>query len=117
MTNTLTISQSPLGLVEILRDYGVEELGGLFIYLPLPRNPADQEAWAWLETARLAGAVRSGPWRIEAQRAPFWLRATHPKLFAEGALLFEAYRLDSDRLAELIDKIGSASGAIRSWEV
>ena len=35
--NTLAVSQNPLGLVEVLRDYGVVELGRLFLYLPLPR--------------------------------------------------------------------------------
>lgn len=111
MTTTLTITQEPIGLVEVIRDYGVEELGGLFVYLPLPHNSADQAAWAWVETAHLAGVIRSGPWRVDASRISKWIQVLHPKLVMNNPLFFQVFRLDRDRLTALINKIGSVSGS------
>lgn len=97
-----SISNNPLGLVEIVRDYGVSELGSLFVYLPLPRKSADGDAWGWVEVMQLSKAVRGGPWRICVESSVDRLRSSHPKLFVEEPAVFEVYRLDRNRLAELI---------------
>ena len=42
----------PAPLMKVLRDYGVEELGALYFYIPLPERPEDKEAWAWLRVLK-----------------------------------------------------------------
>ena len=56
-------------LLQVLREYGVEELGGLYLYLPLPERPEDGEARAWLRVLKARQVVISGPWRLEASRS------------------------------------------------
>ncbi len=92
----------PVPLMKVLREYGVEELGALYLYLPVPERPDDREARAWLRVLMARRLVISGPWRIDASRAPPWLKKTHPGISSEDVALYEIYRLKRDRLATLV---------------
>ena len=106
MKETITVSDNPIGLVEFLRDFGIEEMENLYAYVPHPpTSPVHHEAWAWLETVRMFDGVVSGPWRVEVDRGPFWLRKTHPKLFVGDPVFFDVYRLDRQRLTKLVNKL------------
>ena len=97
-----SISSNPLGLVEIIRDYGVKEFGALFVYLPMPCKGEDREAWAWVELMQLSKAVRGGPWQVQADALTSRMRDSHPRLFQGKPSSFEVYRIDQTRLADLI---------------
>ncbi|MGI9507158.1 MAG: hypothetical protein ACR2RE_29300, partial [Geminicoccaceae bacterium] len=47
----------PGPLMQVLRDYGVDELGGFYLYLPVPERPEDGEARAWFRVLRAKGLV------------------------------------------------------------
>jgi len=89
----------PAPLIRVLRNYGVEELGGLFLYLPAPQRAEDQEARSWLRILKAKQAVVGGPWRIEAERVPPWLPKTHPQICSNEVVFYEVYRLRRDPLA------------------
>ncbi|MEM9628945.1 MAG: hypothetical protein AAGA21_22135 [Pseudomonadota bacterium] len=92
----------PAPLMKVLRNYGVEELGAFYVYMPLPERPEDKEAWAWLRVLKSERLVISGPWRLEASRAPSWLKTTHPEISSDDIALYEIYRLKKDSLAAFI---------------
>lgn len=101
---------TPLELVTVLRDYSVEEFGGLFLYLPEDRRPEDRTARAWLELLRAAGLLsRSRRWRVHVNRVPQSSRTLHPNLFDGSVQMFEVYRVDRDRLwdvLQVLDPVG-----------
>lgn len=92
---------NPAPLMQVLRDYGVDELGGFYIYLPVPERPEDGEARAWFRVLRVKGMIISGPWRLEATRAPPWLRETNPRLCSEKVRYYDIYRLKKDFLTSV----------------
>ena len=92
----------PGPLIQVLRDYGVDELGGFYLYLPVPERPEDGEARAWFRVLRAKGLVISGPWRLEVSRAPPWLRETNPKLWSGRVGYYDIYRLKNDALSTLL---------------
>lgn len=97
------ISHCPMGLVDVLRSHCVDELGSIYLYLPNPRTCSAQSAWAWLEAMRIVGAVRSGPYRIQADTRSERMKITHPDLYKDNPNNFEVYRIDRDRLTKLFD--------------
>lgn len=96
--------QNPLGLVEVLREYGSEEFGSYFLFLPSPRRAADQEAWAWIQCLRAHGLVRRR-WLIQADHVSKLVRVTHPHLFEGSPICFEVYRIDQASLPKLFAKL------------
>lgn len=97
------VSSYPLGLVEVMGSYCVDELGAIYFYVPKPRTQSHQAAWAWLEVLRIVDVVRSGPYRHRANDLRDRLEATHPRLFDGNPIHFDIYRIDRDRLPELVD--------------
>ena len=95
------VSDNPMGLVDTIREYCVEELGSLFLYLPTPKRDMDREAWAWFEGMQIVGAVRSGPYRLRTDTRPDWMRRSNPVLFIDDPDIFLVYRIDRDRLSAL----------------
>jgi hypothetical protein len=89
-------------LIEVLRLYGVEEFGGLYLYIPSPPRHEDRNALAWLQILKARQIVLSGPWRIEASRAPPWLNKAHPQLVSENVMFLDIYRLRRDPLGALL---------------
>ena len=89
-------------LMTVLRDYGVEELGGFYLYMPSPARPEDGEARAWLRVMKAKQLVISGPWRLEACRAPPWLRKSHPRICSDNIVFYNVYRLKRDPLAAFV---------------
>ena len=104
-TSQRKLSVDPMGFVEILRNYCVEELGSVYFYLPSPMSDADQEAWAWLEAMRMVRAVRAGPYRLQLSDKLLYLQRTHPILFSSNPTHFDVYRLDRDRFPTLLDAL------------
>jgi hypothetical protein len=96
--------QSPLGLIDVLRDYGVRELGALFLYYPIPRRARDRDAWAWLELLEAQEFVGPRSWRIEADKADA-VRRSHPHLFEGGVQHFEVFRLDRRVMEMVMDEV------------
>ena len=92
----------PGPLMQVLRDYGVDELGGFYLYLPVPERSEDGEARAWFRVLRAKGLVISGPWRLEVSRAPPWLRETNPRLWSEKVGYYDIYRLKKDPLSTFL---------------
>ena len=88
-------------LLQVLRDYGVDELGGLYLYLPVPERPEDHEARTWFRVLRAKEMVVSGPWRVDADRTPPWLRKTHPRLWSDKVGYYDVYRLRKDVISSL----------------
>jgi len=89
-------------LIEVLRHYGVEEFGGLYLYVPSPPRNEDQDALAWLQILKARQIVLSGPWRVEASRAPPWLTKAPPQPGSEKIIFFDIYRLRKDPLGALL---------------
>ena len=56
--------QNPLGLVNLLRDYGVDEFGGLFLYLPVPKRARDRDVWAWPRLLEAQEIVDGRSWKL-----------------------------------------------------
>lgn len=83
-------------LAHIIRRYCVPELGGLFIYLPLPQQAEDQEIWTLLPALRDHKLIKGGPWWLDARRKPPWLKASHPHLCTAKVSRYEVYRLSPD---------------------
>jgi len=102
-----SVSGNPVGLVEIMSTYCVDELGSMYFYLPTPRTSSEQNAWAWLEALRIVGAVQAGPYRLSVSSRPDHLRATHPKLFAGNPVQFEVYRINRERIPKLFNILTS----------
>ena len=92
----------PAPLIQVLRDYGVEELGALYLYMPVPERSEDREARAWLRVMKAKQLVISGPWRLEACRAPPWLRKSHPRICSGDIIFYNVYRLKKDPLAAFV---------------
>ncbi|MEM9450207.1 MAG: hypothetical protein AAGA75_16950 [Cyanobacteria bacterium P01_E01_bin.6] len=98
----LVVSNNPLGLVEVIQDYGVSEFGGLFVYLPHPRRNSNRQIWGWIEAMRLSDAIVGGPWQVRVDAVYSRLSDSHAKLLDGNPTHFEIYRLDRKRLADLM---------------
>jgi len=98
-----------MGFVEVLRNYCVEELGSIYLYLPVQSSAVDQEGWAWLQALRLVDAVRAGPYRLSAEDRVLHLKDSHPLLFAKNPECFDVYRLDRSRFPKLLDLLPKSS--------
>ncbi len=101
----LVVANNPIGILEVLRDYGTEEWGALFIFLPVPTEAADADAQAWLKIVKCLGIVNGGPWRVDAEGRRHWLEKTHPKLYRSDPLKFDVYRLDRSKLGRVIERL------------
>jgi len=104
--------QDVLGLVEILRDFGVEERAGLYLYVPAAPTPETQAVSAWLIVLKSAGIVGGGPYCVPIERMGKSLAKTHPHLFSGEPSCFYVYRLKRRRLEDWLDKIISNPKAL-----
>jgi len=95
------LSDNPMGLIDTIREYCVEELDSLFFYLPMPKRDMDRQAWAWFEGMRMVGAVRAGPYHLRVEGRPDWMRTSNPILFVDDPSRFLVYRIDRERLSAL----------------
>jgi hypothetical protein len=86
----------PTPLLYIVRPYAVAELNGVFLYLPIPRRPADNDIWMCVPELKKLGWICGGPWRIDASKTPSWLPKTHPKISTTDIAYYEVHRLRSD---------------------
>lgn len=85
---------NPLSLAELLDAHGVREYGSMYLYMPVPRRPRHDSAWAWVETLRAERLIKGDPWPIKAERVKDHVRRDYSHLFADDTVQFEVYRLD-----------------------
>lgn len=95
------VAPNPLDLYELLHDYCVEELGEIFIYLPMPHE--ESEVWACFETIRILGAIKGGPWTIHIDSVRPMVRRNRPRLFVGNPIQFKVYRLNREKLRTLFE--------------
>jgi hypothetical protein len=93
---------NPLGLIDVLREHGVREFGSMYLYMPIPRRPKHQHAWAWLEMLDTKGLIKGEPWHIKARHVKDTIRESHPGLFEGSPSQFDVYRLDWRTLTEMM---------------
>jgi hypothetical protein len=93
---------NPLGLIDVLREHGVREFGSMYLYMPIPRRPKHQHAWAWLEMLDMKGLIKGEPWHIKARHVKDTIRESHPGLFEGSPSQFDVYRLDWRTLTEMM---------------
>ena len=96
--------RNPVKFINILRRYSKEDYGALFLYLPSPSRPVDEEVWAWLSMMRRMGSARKR-WMISADHAAILLEHTHPHLFTPPPVCFEVYRLNHDCVMRIFSKL------------
>lgn len=91
-----------LELIDLLDRYAVEELGGLFLYTPIPEpaGPARLQPWILLLQARKV--VKNQPWVVYPDGIRAKVRGNYPHLFDDDPARFHIYRLDKDALAKLM---------------
>ncbi|NJO37983.1 MAG: hypothetical protein HC871_10690 [Rhizobiales bacterium] len=93
---------NPLTLAELLHRHGVREFGSKYLYMPMPRHPRDDAAWAWVETLQAERLIKGDPWLIRAERVKDDIRQNHGDLFADDTAHFEVYRLDWQALHQFV---------------
>lgn len=85
----------------ILENYGVEEFGSLYLYLPRPSQKVDDRTEAYARILRAKNVI-GDPYRVYARCATTTARSSLPDLFDRNPLLFEVYRVDRDRLERML---------------
>ena len=93
---------NPLSLIELLREHGVREFGSMYLYMPMPKRPRHNAAWAWIETLRAEGLIKGEPWHIKAEHVKESVRESYGGLFADDTTHFDVYRLDWQTLQEIM---------------
>ena len=96
---------NPLGLIDVLRDHGVREFGSMYLYMPIPRRPKHNHAWAWLEMLEIKGLIKGEPWNVNAKHVSNAIRESHPNLFEGSPTQFDIYRLDWRTLTQMMDDL------------
>ena len=93
---------NPLSLSELIRTHGVREFGSMYLYMPMPRRPRHDAAWAWIETLQAEQLIKGHPWPIKAERVKEHVRQNYGHLFSEDTEHFQVYRLDWQALHEFV---------------
>lgn len=91
-----------LELVELLDRYAVEELGGLFLYVPKPEPTAKPRLQPWVPLLQARKAIKNEPWVVYPDGIRAKVRANYPYLFDDEPAKFHIYRLDKRALASLM---------------
>jgi len=93
---------NPLSLMELLREHGVREFGAMYLYMPMPKRPRHEAAWAWIETLGTERLIKGDPWHVKADHVKETVRKSHAHLFADDTTHFDVYRLDWQTLNEMM---------------
>jgi hypothetical protein len=91
-----------LELVELLDRYAVEELGGLFLYMPKPEPIGKPRLQPWILLLQARKVIKNDPWVVYPDGIRAKVRANYPYLFDDAPAKFHIYRLDKKALATLM---------------
>lgn len=104
-THTSEPTLTPIKLLDVFRDFVVQEWGVLFLYLPVPVAADDTDARTFLQIAKDRGLIDGGPWRLSADRQQYWLAEKHARLYQFEPDEFEVYRLDRSELGRAVQDL------------
>lgn len=104
-TRTSKPSLPPISLLDVFRDFVVQEWGVLFLYLPVPVSADDKDARTFLQIAKDRELIDGGPWRLRVDRQEYWLAEKHARLYEFEPDEFEVYRLDRSELGRVVQDL------------
>lgn len=91
-----------LELIDLLDRYTVEELGGLFLYMPRPEPAGRARLQPWVLLLQARNVVKNDPWVVYPEDVRVKIRENYPQLFDSNPARFYIYRLDKEALAKLL---------------
>ncbi len=97
LTSTYVVPEHAIALDSVINNYGVEELGGLYLYLPRPTRKNDIRARAWVNILDESQLIKSC-YVVGADHATDAARRAQPHLFNKKVEKFDVYRLDMTKL-------------------
>ena len=107
----MTVCAAPCRELDILRHYVIEELGGVFLYIPSwlhmqseAVTPADRKVRACLDELFEKRVVRGGPWPMRLRYVSEQNKELLPALFNGRVQAFELYRIDRGYWQKLLDR-------------
>ena len=77
-------TSNALELIELLERYAVEELGGIFLYVPKPEPRGQPRLQPWLLLLQARNVIKNEPWVVYPEDIRTKIRENYPHLL-EGA--------------------------------
>lgn len=91
-----------LEMIELLDRYSVEELGGLFLYVPKPEPQGKPRLQPWILLLQARNVIKNDPWVVYPDGIRAKIRDHYPHLFEGEPTRFYIYRLDKEALSALV---------------
>ena len=89
-------------LINLLDRFAVEELGGLFLYVPIPEPEGRARLQPWIVLLQARKVIKNAPWVVYPDGIRAKVRANYPHLFVGEPARFYIYRLDREALEKLM---------------
>jgi hypothetical protein len=91
-----------LDFIDLLDRYAVEELGGLFLYVPKPEPQGQPRLQPWILLLQARNVIKNDPWVVYPDGIRAKVRQNYPHLMDGAPARFYIYRLDKEALSRLV---------------
>ncbi len=89
-------------LIELLDRYAVEELGGIFLYVPKPEPQGMARLQPWILLLQARNVIKNEPWVVYPADIRSKVRDNYPQILEGRPARFYIYRLDREALSQLV---------------
>ena len=93
---------NPLELIDLLDRYAVEELGGMFLYVPKPEPQGIARLQPWILLLQARNVIKNNPWVVYPDDVRVKVRKNYPQIFTGAPIRIYIYRLDREALTKLL---------------
>lgn len=89
-------------LIDLLDRYAVEELGGIFLYVPKPEPQGQPRLQPWIVLLQARNVIKNNPWVVYPNDIRAKVREHYPQILDGAPVRFYIYRLDREALSRLV---------------
>jgi hypothetical protein len=91
-----------LELIDLLDRYAVEELGGIFLYVPRPEPRGRPRLQPWILLLQARNVIKHEPWVVYPDGIRAKVLKNYPQILDGAPTRFYIYRLDREALSRLM---------------
>ena len=95
-------TSNALELIEFLDCCAVEELGGIFLYVPKPEPLGNPCIQPWILLLQARNVIKNNPWVVYPDGIRAKVRKNYPQILDGAPVRFYIYRLDREALSRLV---------------